>query len=79
MSLLLKNNINQIKNLSNEKSSSIELDVNNYKSTKKRLALLVANQSYKSSPLTNPINDIRLISNTLKNKGLKFYSRKPRL
>ena len=51
-----------------------------------RLALVIGNADYKSSPLKNPVNDARDFSNALKHLGLrsstgkmpaKGYSRRP--
>lgn len=37
--------------------------------TEHRLALLIGNASYKSSPLANPVNDVRLMDSVLKEAG----------
>lgn len=37
--------------------------------TESRLALLIGNATYKSSPLSNPVNDVRLMENALKEAG----------
>jgi hypothetical protein len=37
--------------------------------TESRLALIIGNSGYKSSPLTNPVNDARLMETTLKELG----------
>jgi len=34
-----------------------------------RLALVIGNATYKSSPLTNPVNDARLMEQSLKDAG----------
>ena len=41
-----------------------------------RLAILIANESYAKSPLTNPINDVNLLSKTLEKKGFKVMIKK---
>lgn len=40
-----------------------------YASTEQRLALLIGNSAYKSSPLLNPVNDVRLMDGALKEAG----------
>lgn len=40
-----------------------------YAETESRLALLIGNASYKSSPLSNPVNDVRLMESALKEAG----------
>jgi hypothetical protein len=40
-----------------------------YASSEARLALLIGNSSYKSSPLVNPVNDVRLMDSALKDAG----------
>ena len=40
-----------------------------YASTEQRLALLIGNSAYKSSPLLNPVNDVRLMEGALKEAG----------
>ena len=37
--------------------------------TESRLALIIGNASYKSSPLRNPVNDVRLMEQSLKDAG----------
>jgi uncharacterized caspase-like protein len=37
--------------------------------TESRLALIIGNSSYKSSPLRNPVNDVRLMEQSLKDAG----------
>ncbi|MDI9335126.1 MAG: caspase family protein [Cytophagales bacterium] len=37
-----------------------------------RLALLIGNATYKSSPLTNPVNDVRLMESALRESGFKI-------
>lgn len=39
--------------------------------TEPRLALLIGNASYKSSPLLNPVNDVRLMESALKEAGFQ--------
>ena len=40
-----------------------------YASSEQRLALLIGNSAYKSSPLLNPVNDVRLMEGALKDAG----------
>lgn len=40
-----------------------------YASAEQRLALLIGNSAYKSSPLLNPVNDVRLMEGALKEAG----------
>ena len=41
------------------------------RSTEAKLALVVGNSSYKKSPLRNPVNDARLIAETLEASGFQ--------
>ncbi len=40
-----------------------------YASSEQRLALLIGNSAYKSSPLLNPVNDVRLMEGALRDAG----------
>lgn len=42
-------------------------------SEQRKLALLIGNAEYLSAPLDNPVNDARLIGNTLKSLGFEVY------
>jgi formylglycine-generating enzyme required for sulfatase activity len=43
--------------------------------SEKRVALVIGNSDYKSSPLKNPVNDARLIAKTLRDLGFEVIAR----
>jgi hypothetical protein len=50
-------------------SAMATLTASAWANTESRLALLIGNASYKSSPLANPVNDVRLMEGALKEAG----------